>query len=164
MTSVNARLEAIEAGILVPFPQPEFSPMSIACSVSYPKFATEYPLQHSQPETSTLTDTANTTNANSTPANSTEHLTNNCIQLSSRKAEWSQQHERSILRNAYGEIFTRDELVASNLNGTKDKQKLDECKIRSIFSKYIIKSTSWSIRVKDSRQFIQIIVGITDSV
>ena len=36
MTSVKARLEAIEAGILVPFPQPEFSPMLIACSVSYP--------------------------------------------------------------------------------------------------------------------------------
>ena len=71
---------------------------------------------------------------------------------------------KKYIQKCLGEIFTQDELVASNLSGTKVKQKLNKCKIRSIFSEYIIKSTSWSIRVKDSRQFIQIIVGITDTV
>ena len=55
---------------------PDMGQISEACSVSSPQFATESLLQHSQHETSTLTDTANTTNANSPPANSTEHLTN----------------------------------------------------------------------------------------
>lgn len=110
MTSVKARLEAIEAGILVPFPQPEFSPMLIACSDSYPQFATESPLQHSQPEKSTLADTANTTNANSPSANSTEHLTNNCIQPTRRNCSKAQgkQNEVNNTKEVYTEMLRGD--------------------------------------------------------
>ena len=149
MTSVKARLEAKEAGILVPFPQPEFSPMLIACSVSYPQFATESPLQHSQPETSTLADTQPTpllpTHLLQTLPSISPIIVSSLPDETAVKLKESRM--KSTTRKKYtqkclGEIFTQDELVASNLSGTKVKQKLNKCKIGSIFSEYIIKSTS----------------------
>ena len=148
MTSIEARLDAIEPGILVPFPQPGFSSTSIACSVSSPQFATESLLQHSQPETSTLTDTQPTP---PTPTHHPRTLLSISPVASSLPDETAvklkESRMKSTTRKKYTwkcleEFFTHDELSASNLSGTGDKQKLDECKIGLIFSKYIIKSTS----------------------
>ena len=148
MTSIEARLEAIEAGILVPFPQPEFSSTSIACSVSSSQFAMESLLQHSQPETSTLTDTQQTP---PTPTHRPRTLPSISPIVSSlpdetavklKKSRMKSTTRKKFTRKCLEEFFTQDELSASNLSGTSDKQKLDEYKIGLIFSKYIIKSTS----------------------
>jgi len=146
MTSIEARLDATEAGILVPFPQPEFSSTSIACSS--PQFATESLLQHSQPETSTLTDTQPTP---PTPTHRPRTLPSISPIVSSlpdetavklKESRMKSTTRKKYTRKCLEEFFTQDELSASNLSGTGDKQKLDECKIGLIFSKYIIKSTS----------------------
>ena len=124
MTSIEARLDAIEAGILVPFPQPEFSSTSIACSVSSPQFATESLLQHSQPETSTLTDTQPTPPTPTHRPRTLPSISPIVFSLPDETAvKLKESRMKSITRKKYTrkcleEFFTQDELAASNLSGT----------------------------------------------
>ena len=140
VTAIEARLAAIEAGICL-VPLSLHDPRNQPLTSSSTDTSISESVQSLQPQSSTLNNTQSTPvtpTHRPQPLPSISPIVSNLPKETAIKLKKCQKvsSRKKYTRKCLEEIFSTDELAASNISGNADKGKLDEYKVGLVNRKY----------------------------